>query len=182
MLQAYAAKVQKGHAQHGEGASQRWSPERFDLEDLHILDLTVIEKVETRIERRDEAIMNVRITLEEDPEVLARCAWSLIFAVGAYSFADADVDTDAVEIDEWTAGDMLRCLSFDGGRLYFHADHVRGRCMHTTVEIDRAGKVTLETVDRGGAAMQWIAKLQGKKAMPVAEESEIDSSLDPLPF
>lgn len=152
------------------------------LEDLHVLDLTVIEKVETRIERRDEVIMNVRITLEDDPEVLARCAWSLIFAVGAYSFADADVDADAVEIDEWTVGDMLRCLSFDRGRLYFHADHVRGRCMHTTVEIDREGKITLETVDRGGAAMRWISKLQGKQAMAMAEDGEGDPSLDPLPF
>ena len=158
------------------------------FEDLHVLDLMVIEKVVTRIERRDEAIMNVRVTLEDDPEVLARCAWSLLFAVGTFSFDDAhvdadyDVDIELGEIDEWTVGDMLLCLSFDGGRLYFHADHVRGRCMHTTVEIDREGKITLETVNRGGAAMQWITKLQAKKAMPVAEEGEDGASLDPLPF
>lgn len=158
------------------------------LEDIHALDLRVIEKVKTKIERCDEAIMHVRITLEDDPEVLARCAWGLIFAIGTFSFDDArvdadyDVDIELEKIDEWTAGDMLRCLSFDGGRLYFHADHVRGRCMHTTVEIDREGKITLETVNRGGAAMRWIAKLQGKKAMAVAEEGQNGASLDSLPF
>ena len=147
------------------------------LEDARILDLKVIE---TKIERLDEEIVRVRITLEDDPEVLARCAWGLIFAIGAFSFDDAEIDF--IENDEWRADDMLRCLSFDRGRLYFHADHVRGRCMKTTLEIAREGKITLETVNRGDAATRWLSKLQGKKAMSVADEGEGGALLDSIPF
>jgi hypothetical protein len=160
------------------------SIESYLLEDMHAPDLTVIEKVETKIERRGEVTVNVRIILEGDPEVLSNRAWALIFAIGTFSFddADADADIDFVEVDEWTAGDMLRCLSFDRGRLHFYADHVRGRRMQTTVEINREGTIALETVNRGQAATRWISKLQDNKVMPVTEDREDDDSLDPLPF
>jgi hypothetical protein len=154
-------------------------PEGWSLEDAlfeggRVLDLKVVE---TTIETLDAAIGRVRITLKDDPEVLATSAWGLIFAIGALSFDDAEIDL--VANDEWMAADMLRCLSFDRGRLYFHADHVRGRCMKTTIEIDREGTITLETLSRGEAATRWIAKLQGKRASPVVQDR---ASLDALPF
>lgn len=144
------------------------------FEDARVLDLKVVE---TKIETLDEETGRVRIMLEGDPEVLATCAWGLIFAIGALSFDDAG--GDAVANDEWMAADMLRCLVFDRGRLYFHADHVRGRCMKTTIEIDHESKIMLETVNRGEAATRWIAKLTAKKASPVIEDV---GSLDALPF
>jgi hypothetical protein len=71
---------------------------------------------------------------------------------------------------------MLRHLSFERGRLHFYADYVRGRCMKTTIEIDREGRITLDTANRGEAATRWISKLQGKKTMPLVEDEE------PIPF
>jgi len=151
-----------------------WSLEDALLEDGRVLDLKVVE---TTIETLDAAIGRVRITLKDDPEVLTTCAWGLIFAIGALSFDDAEIDV--VANDEWMAADMMRCLAFDRGRLYFHADHVRGRCMKTTIEIDREGTITLETLSRGEVATRWISKLQGKQASLVVQDR---ASLDALPF
>jgi hypothetical protein len=58
---------------------------------------------------------------------------------------------------------MLRHLEFRRGRLYFDADYVRGRCLITTIEVTRDGIVTIETVNRGEAAVRWVDKLKGKK-------------------
>jgi hypothetical protein len=41
--------------------------------------------------------------------------------------------------DAWRADDLLRHLEFQGGRLYFDADYVRGRCLKTTVEVSSEG-------------------------------------------
>ena len=46
-----------------------------------------------------------------------------------------------------------------------YVDYLRGRCVKTTVEIGSDGKVLLETVNRGKAALKWIARLQGKKLL-----------------
>ncbi len=48
--------------------------------------------------------------------------------------------------DEWTVADMLQHLEFTHGRLHFHADYVRGRCVKTTIEVSSGGQVLLETV------------------------------------
>ena len=139
------------------------------LKDVLALDLQVLD---TTIESgMDPEIVHVKVILEDDPDVLATCAWGFIFAIGVLSFADARPrgisDIDYVEGDQWQVGDMLRGLSFEQGRLHFHADYVRGRCVKTTVQIDREGRITVETVNRGEAATRWIAKLQGKRTMGV---------------
>lgn len=43
-------------------------------------------------------------------------------------------------------------VSFDHGRLYFHADYVRGRCVKTSVEIDKMK--TIAVIDGGDGAPQ----------------------------
>jgi len=48
--------------------------------------------------------------------------------------------------------------------------------MKTTIEIDREGRITLDTTNRGEAATRWISKLQGKKTMTLVEDEE------PIPF
>ena len=64
---------------------------------------------------------------------------------------------------------MLRGLEFARGRLHWHADYVRGRCIKTTVEISRDGTVLVETVNRGEAALRWIDRLKGKKYLQAVE-------------
>lgn len=146
------------------------------LEEARTVDLRVEE---TEIENLGREIVRLRMILEADPAVLARRAWGLIFAIGSLSFDDADADLDFAEPDEWTASDMLRCLSFERGRLHFHADVVRGRCMRTTIELEPEGRITLKTVNRGDAASAWISRLQGRSATRVTED---DGWLEPIPF
>ena len=116
---------------------------------------------------------------EEDSNLLESCAWGIIYALGLLSFGDArprgSSDIHFRAADDWTAGDMLRHLRFERGRLYFYADYVRGRMMKTTVEVFPDGKIVLGTVNRGEAATRWVAKLQGKKLMTVLEGGLPDS-------
>lgn len=135
------------------------------LKHVAALDLKVID---TRIETLDDNT-HVEIRMKDDPDVLESCAWGLIYAIGVLSFADArprgSSEIDFRDKDEWYVADMLRHLTFVRGRLHFYADYVRGRMLKTTVEIDKDGKILLETVNRGEAATRWIAKLQSKKLL-----------------
>ncbi len=171
----------------GPGADLDFVPDRSNgdelsrledalFEDARTLDLKVSE---TKIERREEETVRVELTLQADPAVLARYGWGVIYAIGACSFDDADADRDLAESDEWTADDMLRGLSFERGRLRFHADHVRSRCMRTAIEIAPEGRITVEVVGRGEAALEWLSKLQGKQAAPLVED---DAWRKPIPF
>ena len=140
------------------------------LDNVIALDLEVVDTV---IEDLGDAT-RVRIVMQDDPDVLGSCAWGLIYALGALSFADGrpqgDSDLDYVARDTWKAEDMIRHLRFERGGLHFYADHVRGRMLKTTVEIDGAGRITLETVNRGEAATRWVAKLQGKRVIRLVED------------
>jgi hypothetical protein len=53
-------------------------------------------------------------------------------------------------------------------KLRMYVDYLRGRCIKTTVEVASDGNVRLETVNRGKAALTWVAKLQGKKLLQAA--------------
>jgi hypothetical protein len=142
------------------------------LKDVVALDLKTID---TKIENSpgDPEIVIAKMVLEEDPEVLSSCAWSLVYAIGVMSFADARPrgysDVEYVADDQWYVGDMFRGLRFERGRIYWHADYVRGRLVKTSVEIDKEGKIVVETVNRGEALTRWIAKLQGKKTLGLVE-------------
>jgi hypothetical protein len=152
------------------------TPEDGLLDDARTVDLRVEE---TEIESLDHEIVRVRMLLAADPAVLAGRVWGLIFAIGSFSFDDADADLDFAERDEWTADDMWRGLTFERGRLRFHADVVRDRCMRTTIELEPDGKITLETVNRGNAASEWISRLQGRSAAHMRGD---DDWLEPIPF
>lgn len=161
-------------------------PIEYDLlKDVVTLNLKVLD---TTIEHFEDNI-HVKIVMHDvDPEaetdvdededevsnVLGSCAWGLIFALGVLSFADArprgDSDMHYVEKDDWRVGDMLRHLRFERGRLHFYADYVRGRMMKTTIEIDKDGTITLETVNRGEAATRWVSKLQGQKVIALVQD------------
>lgn len=158
------------------GEEEHWSLEDALFEESRDLDLRVTE-VKTEVLERER--MRVRLAIEADPEVLAKRAWGLIFAIAALSFRDADADLDFAECDAWTVGDMLRCLSFERGRLRFHAESVRGRCMNTTIEVDAAGKITLETTNRGEAAVEWMSWLEAGNATSVVAA---DRCQEEIPF
>lgn len=121
----------------------------------------------------------VRITMEEDPEVLERCALGLIFTFGVLSFHDAKprgVSADYADgVDEFAVSDLVRHLRFRKGRINFYADYVHGRMMKTSVEISPDGKVVLETVNRGEAATRWVARLQGKKVVSLVASEPTES-------
>jgi hypothetical protein len=116
---------------------------------------------------------HVRMTLmipEDDVEVFA---FGIIYVLGLLSFHDGrprGVSGKWFEDDDdWSAGDMLRHLEFRAGRLHFYADYVRGRCIKTTIEINRDGRILLETVNRGEAALRWVDRLQGKQYLQPVE-------------
>ena len=110
---------------------------------------------------------HVRLALQMPEDDVECFAFALIYVLGLLSFHDGRprgysgkfFDDD----DEWRADDMLRHLEFRGGRLYFDADYVRGRCLKTTIQVTGDGIVTIETVNRGEAAVRWVDRLKGKQ-------------------
>ena len=136
--------------------------------------LVDFEIVDTHIEPTatgDES--HVRITLQMSEGDVECFAFGLVYVLGLLSFHDGRPRGYSGRFfeddDEWRADDMLRHLEFQGGRLYFDADYVRGRCLKTTVEVSSDGVVRVETVNRGEAALRWIDKLKGKNYLRVAE-------------
>lgn len=132
------------------------------------------EIIETQVEPTvGEEDTHVRVVLRIPEDDVESFSFGIIFTLGVLSFHDGRPrgasGTWFEDDDEWTAADMLRGLEFARGRLHWHADYVRGRCIKTTVEIDREGKIVVETVNRGEAALRWIDKLKGKAYLqPVA--------------
>jgi hypothetical protein len=108
---------------------------------------------------------------DEEEDDVEWAATGFIFAVSAFSFADARPrgvsDMHFNDQDEWTAVDALRRIRFVRGELHFSADYVRGRCMKTDLEVRRDGTFTLTTTNRGEAASRWLGRLQGKQPLAV---------------
>jgi hypothetical protein len=139
------------------------------LESLLALELQVVETKRTEF----HGTVHMKMLLREDPEILASCAFALIYGIGVLSFADARPrgvsGMHFQDDDQWYVGDMLRDLKFERGELHFHADYVRGRMMKTTVYVRQDGTVELETINRGESAARWVATLQGKKRLSVVD-------------
>jgi len=139
------------------------------IEDLLALDLQVVETKRSEF----HGTVHMKMELREDPEILATCAFALVYGIGVLSFADARPrgvsGMHFKDEDQWYVGDMLRGLKFERGELHFHADYVRGRMMKTTVYVRPDGTIELETINRGESAARWVATLQGKKRFSVIE-------------
>ena len=109
---------------------------------------------------------NVLVTMQlrDEIELLSGCVWGLIYTIGALSFEAAplhgNLEADLSGGDRWNVGDMLAHLAFANGKLQFHADVVRGRCMRTMMVVDQGGTIFIQTVDRGQALARWIARLR----------------------
>ena len=148
--------------------------ESIELELIRTGTLVDFEIVNTNIQPTaagDDS--HVRLTLQIPEDDVECFAFALVYVLGLLSFHDGRprgysgkfFDDD----DEWRADDMLRHLEFRRGCLHFDADYVRGRCVKTTVEVTSHGIVTVETVNRGEAALRWVDKLKGKKYLRVVE-------------
>ena len=112
---------------------------------------------------------NVQIELQVEEEGIEHVAIPVIFTLAMLSFHDARPRGVSgqwfEEEDMLTAADLLRHLEFRHGKLYLYIDYLRGRCVKTSVKVDKDGKVTLQTVNRGQAATRWIENLKGKKTL-----------------
>ncbi len=143
------------------------------LTDALLLDLAVHDLIITKV---DEDNVRVTMRLRDDRELLSTCVWGLIFTIGALSFEAAplhgNMEANLDGSDRWTVGDMLAHLTFLNGGLTFRADVVRGRCMKTTVEIDHAGTILVETANRGQELTRWIAALRNN-GMPHLSDAAI---------
>lgn len=108
-------------------------------------------------------------------EALPECALALVYALGLLSFAEARPrGRPAADPDEFTLGDLLRGLSYDGGELVFDADYVRGRMMKTRVRVRPDGAVLVSTLHRQGAASRWIDAVQGRSHLRLVEDTSPD--------
>ncbi|MEO6601129.1 MAG: hypothetical protein ABIQ16_14720 [Polyangiaceae bacterium] len=137
------------------------------IHDAALLDVVVIESdVQPTVGDEDWV---VRLQLQVDEEIIDSCAHGLIFAIGVLSFHDArprGVSGEWFEDgDQFTVADLLSHITFENGKLHMYVDYLRGRCVKTTIDIASDGKVRVETVNRGKAALAWIARLQGKKLL-----------------
>ena len=70
-----------------------------------------------------------------------------------------------IDEDEFSLFDFFQCLRFVRGKLDFHSDYIRGRCMKMKVSIGPDGMGTLETWGRGKVALGWLDRLKGKKLL-----------------
>ena len=132
------------------------------------------EVVDTKVEPTaagDDS--HVRLTLQMPEDDVECFAFALVYVLGLLSFHDGRPRGYSGRFfeddDEWRADDMLRHLEFRRGCLHFYADYVRGRCVKTTVEVTSHGIVTVETVNRGEAALRWVDKLNGKNFLRAVE-------------
>jgi len=136
--------------------------------------LVDFEVVDTKVEPTaagDDS--HVRLTLQMPEDDVECFAFAFVYVLGLLSFHDGRPRGYSGRFfeddDEWRADDMLRHLEFRRGCLHFDADYVRGRCVKTTVEVTSHGIVTVETVNRGEAALRWVDKLKGKNCLRAVE-------------
>lgn len=141
------------------------------IENLQALDLQILETKRTDF----HGTVHTKMVLRDDPEILATCAFALIYGIGVLSFADARPrgvsEVHFQDDDQWYVAHMLRDLKYERGQIEFHADYVRGRMMKTTVNVWQDGTIELETINRGESAARWVATLQGKKRLSIVGDN-----------
>ncbi len=96
-------------------------------------------------------------------------AFGFMFCLAMLSFHDARPrgvsGVDFVERDELTVVDFVEHLRYERSELRFAADYLRGRCVKTDITVRGDGTSTIETRNRGEAAIRWVRRLQGKRLM-----------------
>ena len=148
--------------------------EPIEYELMRQASLLEIEVTKTQIEpTAGNEGSHVRIEMQLDEDLLDSCSLGLLFMFGLLSFHDGRPRGYSGkwfdDNDEWTVTDMIEHFRFVRGNLILDTDYLRGRCMKTEVTVSSDGKVTLETVNRGEAALRWVEKLKGKSYLQAVE-------------
>jgi hypothetical protein len=136
------------------------------FEEIELLDTKIVPTLGA-----EDWAVTVEFRVEE--ELVARCAFGLIYVLGLLSFHDGRPRGISgkwfEDDDEFTAADMLHHLTFERGTLKMYVDYLRGRCIKTDVAVSSNGHVFLKTVNRGQAATRWVDRLRGKKFLKPVE-------------
>ena len=135
-----------------------------------------IDVLDTKIEPTvGDDDWHLRLTFRVEEDLVATCAFGLIFVLASLSFHDGrprGVSGEWFEDDDQlTVADMLRHLTFEPGGIHLYLDYLRGRCLKTTIDVSSDGKVVLDTVNRGQAATRWVDRLKGKKPLQAVASS-----------
>ena len=106
---------------------------------------------------------------DEPSDVADWGAFGFIFLLAAFSFDDArprGLSTPEYETsDQFRVWDLFEGLRYERGELHYYGDYVRGRRMKTRIVVRPEGTVRLQTTGRGKAALNWLARLQGKEPL-----------------
>jgi len=143
------------------------------LYEFELIDQAMTTPISIEMTSGDGDFDHLKIICKIDPDEVDTSAFGLIYTLSLLSFRDArpagasEMHYD--ENDAWRANDMLRCLRFQWGLLYFEGDYERGRRLKTTIKLDKDGTLTLETSGRGTSATRWINTIQGKTVLSVIE-------------
>ena len=139
-------------------------PYEFDL-----IDQAMTTPIEIDAASGDGDFDHLKVTCKISEDDVDTSAFGLLYTISLLSFIDArPAGVSEMHYNEkidWSATDLLRCLSYVHGELRFDADYVRGRRMKTIIYIKSDGTLILETSGRGQAATRWISRIQGKKVL-----------------
>jgi len=131
------------------------------------------------LERRDveiiegpdpaEFAVHVRLTFAHDPDLdespLEWAAFGTLYTLAALSFADARPrgysETGFRDDDAFMPSDLLDHLRYVNGELHVTLDYLRGRRVKTDLVIRPDGEVSIRTVGRGKAVLQWLDRPGG---------------------
>lgn len=119
----------------------------------------------------EDKIVDMTLQLEED--LVESCALGFMFALCLQSFHHGRPRGYSgnwfEDEDEFTVEDFLDHLRYWRGNLHIDLDYIRGRCLKTTVTIEKDGKCRLHTHNRGEALTRWVVLMRGKKFLSAVE-------------
>lgn len=96
-----------------------------------------------------------------------------MFCLAVLSFADARPrnasELDFASEDHFSVADLFDGLRYVRGELQYTGDYVRGRCLKTDITVRPNGTARLTTRCRGEAAVRWVQRLKGKKALELVK-------------
>lgn len=141
--------------------------------EIELLEQAMTTPLAVESTNHDDKLDHMKIVCKIDEDEVDTSAFGLIYTLSCLSFRDArpagSSEMHYQDADAWWARDMLRCLRFQMGQLYFYADYERGRRMKTTIQVTKDGTVSVETSGRGSSASRWISIIQGKKVLTVIQ-------------
>lgn len=124
-----------------------------------------------------EFSVHVRLAFVRDPDLdespLEWAAFGTLYTLAALAFAEARPrgysETEYREADAFTPSDLLDHLRYVNGELHVTLDYLRGRRVKTDLVIRPDAEVSIRTVGRGKAALQWLDRLGGGAGLRIVD-------------